>query len=73
VQSDVAEAKQRGIERDGGDERATSFWDHWEAEEAPFFMHDRPWERADAIVAGGQVLPHDRSTEVVVATPPPRE
>lgn len=36
VQSDMVEAERRGIERDGGDEAAASFWHLWMAEELPF-------------------------------------
>jgi hypothetical protein len=58
VQSDFAEAERRGIARDiasgvNGDAEATiAFWHTWMAEELPFFTRDRPWERADLIVAG---------------------
>jgi hypothetical protein len=41
------------------------------AEEFPFLAADRPWERADLIVAGTPPLPHDPRTELVVACPPP--
>ena len=64
VQSDAVLARERGIARDGGD---VAFWDEWEAEEVPFLAADRPWERADAIAAGTQVLAHDPATEVVTA------
>ena len=36
VQSDMAEAERRGIERDGGDAATVSFWHLWMAEELPF-------------------------------------
>jgi hypothetical protein len=49
VQSDVEDARTQGIARDGGD---VAFWDEWEREEVPFLERDRPWERADVIVAG---------------------
>lgn len=52
VQSDLAEARRRGITRDGGDQAATDFWDEWTAEEEPFLLDDRPWERADVVVCG---------------------
>jgi hypothetical protein len=64
VQSDAARARARGIERDGGD---VAFWDEWDAEEVPFLARDRPWERADLIVAGARVLAHDLRTELVVS------
>jgi hypothetical protein len=49
VQSDRVVARERGIARDGGD---VAGWDEWQSEELPFLERDRPWERADAIVAG---------------------
>jgi hypothetical protein len=58
VQSDFAEAERRGIARDiasgvnGDAEASIAFWHAWMAEELPFFARDRPWERADLIVAG---------------------
>ncbi len=67
VQSDVTEAERRGIERDGGDEAARSFWQLWMAEERPFMARQRPWTRANVIVAGTPSIPHDRANEVVIA------
>ena len=64
VQSDAADARTRGIARDGGD---VAFWDEWDAEEVPFLDEHRPWERADVIVAGSPVLDHDPDHEVLVA------
>jgi hypothetical protein len=49
VQSDREVARERGIERDGGD---VAGWDEWQSEEVPFVERDRPWERAGVIVAG---------------------
>jgi hypothetical protein len=55
VQSDFREAKRRGMERDmatlGRDQdEALRAWDEWEAEEVPFLLDDRPWQRAQFIV-----------------------
>jgi hypothetical protein len=69
VQSDMAEAKRRCIDREGGDEAAASFWDEWMAQELPFLSRQRPWERADVIVAGTPELPHDPATEILAARP----
>jgi hypothetical protein len=64
IQSDAADARTRGIARDRGD---VAFWNEWEAAEVPFLDQDRPWERADVVVAGSPVLDHDPCHEVVVA------
>jgi hypothetical protein len=68
VQTDRAVAWARGLARDGADREA--FWREWEAAERPFLAAERPWERADVVVDGAAVLPHDAATELVVATRP---
>ena len=52
VACDRAEARERGIARDGGTPGAAAFWDEWEAAEVPFLSEQRPWERADLVVCG---------------------
>ena len=42
------------------------------AEERPFLLDDRAWERATVIVAGSPELPHEPTAEVVVADGVPR-
>lgn len=73
VQSDVVEARRRGIERDielgRTPDAAVEFWDRWDAEEVAFLAADRPWERADVIACGTPELtgvPHS-PTEVLVS------
>lgn len=62
VQSDFAEAERRGIQRDiasgvnGDREQTIAFWHEWMDEEIAFLNQQRPWERADLIVAGTPVL-----------------
>ena len=67
VQSDMAEAERRGIERDCGDAAAVSFWHLWMAEELPFMARQRPWTRASVIAAGTPSVRHDPVNEVVIA------
>jgi pantothenate kinase len=52
VQSDAKEAERRGVLRDGGTDEARQFWREWKAQELPFFLADRPWERAALFVCG---------------------
>jgi hypothetical protein len=69
VQSDVAEARRRGLARDAASGETEEFWDEWEREEAPFLAEDRPWERAVLVVCGTPELagvPHDLTAEVLV-------
>ncbi|OYO25367.1 hypothetical protein CGZ93_01465 [Enemella dayhoffiae] len=62
VQSDFAEAERRGIARDltarvnGDAEQTVAFWHEWMGHELAFFARDRPWDRADLIVAGTHVI-----------------
>ncbi|GAB3929116.1 hypothetical protein GCM10011575_26060 [Microlunatus endophyticus] len=80
VQSDFPTAHVRGLERDiasgvnGGPVECQEFWDHWMRSEIPFLDNDRPWERADFIVAGtgGPVGPDagDLTVAVHPTTPP---
>lgn len=72
VRSDFAEAERRGIERDmtrDGIDRlaAEREWHAWADEEVPFLLDDRPWERADVIVAGTAPAAYDPHTEVFTA------
>ena len=65
VQTDEAEARRRGLLRDGAD--AADFWAEWQAAEDPFQAEQRPWERAGLIVSGAPDVPHDPRSELVVA------
>jgi energy-coupling factor transporter ATP-binding protein EcfA2 len=73
VQSDYEVATQRCIAREvasGRDrDEAQAFWNHWMAEEVPFLAHDKPWERASAVVAGNIERPDDG--QLIIAAPPP--
>ena len=74
VQSDVDQARRLGVGRDVVEQRldpavALQNWREWEEEEIPFLVDDRPWERADFIVATAPILAHDPGSEVVLAPP----
>jgi hypothetical protein len=51
------------------EDEAVREWDEWEAEEVPFLLADRPWERAGFIVGTASAVAHDPETEVAVAPP----
>lgn len=80
VQSDGPTAQRLGLARDvasgvNGDEAASAaFWHEWMAHEEPFLADDRPWERADVVVAGTRELPAGAEDDrVLVSQPPTRE
>ena len=58
VQSDAQTARRFGLARDiedgtnGDAEESVRFWDDWDEQEREFFEKDRPWERADLVIAG---------------------
>jgi len=72
VQSDQAEAERRSLARVGqpGEPRTVQDLRDWMAEEEPFLADQRPWERADLVVAGTPQIPFDPVTELVVAQRP---
>ena len=67
VQSDVVEARRRGLIRDGGDEAAEAFWDEWDAEEVPFLELHAPWARADLVVCGTPEVAHAAAPDLALA------
>ena len=72
VQSDQREAERRSLARVGqpGGPRTVQDLREWMAEEEPFLADQRPWERADLVVAGTPQIPFDPVTQLVVAPPP---
>ena len=74
VQADQQEAEQRSLARVGqpGGPRTVGSYRGWMAEEEPFLAHQRPWERADMLVAGTPRISFDPASEVIVAPPPRR-
>ena len=67
VQSDQREAARRSLARVGqpGGPRTIQDLREWMAEEEPFLADQRPWERADLVVAGTPPIPFDPLTELV--------
>ena len=73
VQSDQLEAQRRSLARVGqpGGPRTVRDLHEWMAEEEPFLADQRPWERADLVVAGTPQISFDPVTQLVVAPPRP--
>jgi hypothetical protein len=67
VETDEPERLRRDDERVAAGEISRQDYDGWMALENPFLAADRPWSRADVIVAGHSPLPHDPTTHVVIA------
>lgn len=67
VQADAGVLKRRDQGRIAAGEITAVDHRAWMAEEDPFLLADRAWERATAIVAGTPELPCDARNEVVVA------
>jgi hypothetical protein len=67
VQSDEDEIERRNRRRIAEGEVTSSLSDAWMAEEIPFLAAERPWERADLVVAGTSPLAYDPAAEVVVS------
>lgn len=82
VQSDEREAERRRLVRDRnpGALDVLNFpsgglppdHDGWMAEEIPFNVAQRSWERADIVVCGTPEIPYDPVREIVVGPPPGR-
>jgi len=72
VQADQREAERRSLARVGQPGGPATVGDlrEWMAEEEPFLADQRPWERADLVVAGTPQIPFDSVTQLVVAPPP---
>lgn len=77
VQSDRNQAERRGLERDlasgvNGDAEATrAFWNLWDEAECRYLADDRPWERADLVVAGTSPQPLPEGIIAIAAGPLP--
>ena len=71
VQSDMEQARTRGLARDiaetGDDAAATAFWDEWMTAELIFQADQRPWERADFVISGTPKVERNPTSEVVIA------
>lgn len=68
VQGDLDEQERRLVARDGDSADQRRHVAAWLAEELPFMLRERPWEKASVVVAGKTGLHHDPETEVVTGS-----
>ncbi len=66
VETDEPERLRRDDERIAAGEVTREVFGSWMAVENPFISADRPWSRADAMIAGHSPVPHDPVSQVVV-------
>lgn len=66
VQADMTEAEQRNAQRIAAGEVTPTVFRQWMAE-LEFLAAERPWDRADLLVAGTPPIADDAQTDLVVA------
>lgn len=69
LQGDLDEQDRLLVTRDGDSAEQLEHVANWLREELPFMLRERPWARANMIIAGPAHLDHDPETELVVAPP----
>jgi hypothetical protein len=69
VQSDAAVRARRDEVRVAAGEIEPGAYERWMREEGVFVADQRAWERSFAVVAGMPDVPHDETSQVVVAPP----
>lgn len=72
VQGDLDEQERRLVARDGDSPEQQRHVAAWLAEELPFLLRERPWDRATLVLDGTSPLPHDPQTQAVLADPAAR-
>lgn len=68
VQGDLDEQERRLVARDGDSVDQRRHVAAWLAEELPFMLRERPWEKATVVVAGTTGLRYDPEIEVVTGS-----
>ncbi len=58
----------RDLVRLAAGEMSAGSFERWMAEENAYTTRERPWEHADLLVYGGESIPYDGETEVVLGT-----
>ena len=66
VETEEPTRSARDLVRLAAGEMSAAGFASWMAEENTYTTRERPWEHADLLVYGGESIPYDRSTEVVL-------
>jgi hypothetical protein len=68
VETEEPTRSARDLVRLAAGEMSADSFEGWMAEENAYTTRERPWEHADLLVYGGESIPHDRETEVVLGS-----
>ena len=66
VETEEPTRSARDVVRLAAGEMSAAGFEGWMAEENAYTTRERPWEHADLLAYGGESIPYDRRTEVVV-------
>jgi hypothetical protein len=66
VETEEPTRSARDVVRLAAGEMSAASFEGWMAEENAYTTRERPWEHADLLTYGGESIPYDRTTEVVL-------
>jgi hypothetical protein len=66
VETEEPTRSARDVVRLAAGEMSAAGFESWMAEENAYTTRERPWEHADLLTYGGESIPYDRSSEVVL-------
>ena len=69
VETEEPTRSARDLVRLAAGEMSADGFERWMTEENAYTTRERPWEHADLLVYGGESIPYDRKTEVVLGRP----
>ena len=68
VETEEPTRSARDLVRLAAGEMSAGGFERWMTEENAYTTRERPWEHADLLVYGGESIPYDRETEVVLGS-----
>ncbi len=69
VETEEPTRSARDLVRLAAGEMSAGGFERWMTEENAYTTRERPWEHADLLLYGGESIPYDRETEVVMGRP----